>query len=102
MGEDILLTLNQKNTLVTTILHQMTDHRYFHACGKFMLGDQTVLIVAGQDQSVEFLPFNETNWINGPNLPFDPHGSSHFIVSKSDKLYFIDTYLNQFLELVCT
>ena len=43
----------------------MIDHRYFHACGKFMMGDQTVLIVAGQDQSVEFLPFNETNWING-------------------------------------
>ena len=43
----------------------MIDHRYFHACGNFMMGDQTVLIVAGQDQSVEFLPFNETNWING-------------------------------------
>ena len=43
----------------------MIDHRYFHACGNFMMGDQTVLIVAGQDQSVEFLPFNETNWIKG-------------------------------------
>ena len=41
------------------------------------------------------------NFIAGPSLPFDPHGSSHFIVSNSDKLYFIDTYLNQFLELVC-
>ena len=43
----------------------MIDQRYFHACGKFITDDQTVLIVAGQDQSVEFLPLDESNWISG-------------------------------------
>ena len=43
----------------------MITSRYGHACGKFKMGDQMVLIVAGPGTSVEFLPLNETNWIRG-------------------------------------
>ena len=43
----------------------MINQRYGHACGKFKMGDQMVLIVAGYDTSVEFLQLNETNWIRG-------------------------------------
>ena len=47
----------------------MIDSRYFHACGKFMMGNQVVLIVSGNsgdDSSVEFFPLNdESNWIRG-------------------------------------
>ena len=43
----------------------MISSRAFHACGKFKIGDQIVLIVAGPGTSVEFLPLNETKWITG-------------------------------------
>ena len=43
----------------------MITSRGRHACGKFKMGDQMVLIVAGYDTSVEFLLLNETNWITG-------------------------------------
>ena len=43
----------------------MIDLRSDHACGKFKIGNQIVLIVAGYDTSVEFLPLNETKWITG-------------------------------------
>ena len=45
----------------------MITSRYYHACGKFKMGDQMVLIVAGgyNLDSVEFFPLNETNWITG-------------------------------------
>ena len=100
----------------------MIASRDGHACGKFQMGDQMVLIVAGgyQSISVEFLPINEKHWIRGddsihliehnfckliflpgPSLPFEPHSYSHFIVSNSDSTYFIDTYNNRFLQLVC-
>mgnify|MGYP001451491650 CR=1 FL=1 len=44
----------------------MIDSRSDHACGKFKIGDQIVLIVAGYPGTyVEFLPLNETKWITG-------------------------------------
>ena len=47
----------------------MSEYRYYHGCGKFMLGNQTILIVAGDDldwsKSVEFLPLNGSEWIKG-------------------------------------
>ena len=43
----------------------MIDSRFGHACGKFKIGDQIVLIVAGSGTSVEFLPLDGTKWITG-------------------------------------
>ena len=43
----------------------MIYSRYAHGCGKVKIGDQIVLIVAGKDTSVEFLPLDETKWIRG-------------------------------------
>ena len=70
------------------------DKKAFHACGKFMIGNSTVLVVAGGTyiSSVEFLLLNDQNWIpglhttlwsevicvywhnsfSGPTLPFYP------------------------------
>ena len=48
----------------------MITSRGGHACGKFKMGVQMVLIVAGPGTSVEFLPLNETNWITGNDSIF--------------------------------
>ena len=43
------------------------EKKAFHACGKFMIGNSTVLVVAGGTYitSVEFLLLNDQNWIPG-------------------------------------
>ena len=53
----------------------MITFRTYHACGKFKIGDNEVLVVAGVPdfgeviRKVEFLPLNEpSHWIEGTKI----------------------------------
>ena len=87
---------------------EMKVGRAHHSCGKFTIGDISVIVVAGGISnangpgltSVEFLLENGTTWIEGPDLP-TTHSYSTDIVSNGDNLYLIDTFLRIILRLAC-
>ena len=103
---------------------RLNDDHVGHACGKFKIDGKMVLVVAGsrlthnvprefeKPYTVEFLPIDGTEWVQGPSLPkatikgslpsYDiPYYISPYIVSNDDNLYFIDTDQNVILKLEC-
>ena len=79
-----------------------------HACGLFTFSNTDVLIVAGgfgnSSMSTELLKVgeDEMKWQRGPELPQEVllHGG-HTIVSNGESLYYINTLVNVFYELIC-
>ena len=80
-----------------------------HACGLFAFANSDVLIVAGgfsenSSLSTELLKVgeDEMKWQPGPELPQEVllHGG-HTIVSNGESLYYINTVVNVFYELIC-
>ena len=92
-----------------TIGPPMKVGRAQHSCGKVIIEDISVIVVAGgvsiddQDSaftSVEFLLAHNTTWIEGPELPSPPSLRAQ-IVSNGHELYLIDTFRLIIRRLVC-
>ena len=94
-----------KNTYEWKPEAPMTVARSQHACGSFTFDNSTVLVVAGgyTSNSTEFLNLEEgTNkiWQLGPPPPFDSL-LGHKIVSNEESLYYLNTFTNEFYQLMC-
>ena len=79
-----------------------------HACGLFTFSNTDVLIVAGgfgnSSMSTELLKVgeDEMRWQPGPDLPHEVFmHDGHTIVSNGESLYYINTFVNVFYELIC-
>ena len=79
-----------------------------HACGLFTFSHTDVLIVAGgfseNPVSTELLKVgeDEMRWQPGPDLPQEVElHYGHTIVSNGESLYYINTLVNVFYELIC-
>ena len=80
-----------------------------HACGLFTFANTYVLIVAGgfsenSSLSTELLKLGEVEmrWQPGPDLPQEVFTyGGHTIVSNGESLYYINTLVNVFYELIC-
>ena len=103
----------ESNSVTWKIGPSLLDARAEHACGLFTFSNSEVLIVAGGNfennkpvLTTELLNLAELDdnngWQPGPMLPDGiAMGSGHTIVSNGESLYYINTFYNEFYELIC-